>query len=407
MIILKIAFRNILRQKRRSILTGLSMFGGFVLAAFSIGWSDGSYNDVIDMFTRNQLGHIQIHHYDYLDRPALHKSIKKLNELESVLKIPGLIDSWAPRLFSAGLASVGEKTAGVRIVGIDINKEIHTTHFDQKIIKGSMFSSDSANEAIIGKGLAKLLNAKVGNDIIIISQGADGSLANDKYTIKGLSDTGDELNDRTSFYLPMGAASQLLVMENAAHEIAITVRHIDDVKEVTALLSEKIKKMDSNLVVEPWQIFAKEFYTAMKTDEKGQWVMLLIITVVVGVGVLNTVLMSVLERRREYGVLKAVGTKPGQVIKMVLFEVLLLTFFCAIAGSIVGTAINYYVSINGITLPEPMTYGGMSFSTMRAEINARTFYIPTITIFLTAFLAGIFPAIKAAHTDPARSMRLH
>jgi putative ABC transport system permease protein len=416
MLMLKIAFRNIFRQKRRTILTALSMFGGFVLAAFFIGFSDGTYNDIINTFTRNQMGHIQVHHKDYLDRPSLYKTIDRLPELEKVLNKTPEVESWAPRLYSAGLASVGDKSAGVRIIGIDPAREIQTTRINEKITKGIMFHENgdgysdengASHEVIIGKGLAKLLKADLGDEAVIVSQGADGSIANDAYKVVGILDSGDEIGDRMAFYLPMSAAQELLVMEGRVHELAITVGSLDKVAETDELLAKKAAVVEPDLAVDPWQVFARSFYVAMKADKEGMWIMLVIIVLVVAVGVLNTVLMSVLERQREYGVLKAVGTKPGQIIKMVLIEVSILAVICVILGTAVGLFLNYLVSVQGFSLPEPISYGGMDFQYMKTEINARSFYIPTVTVILAAILVSIFPALKAAHTDPAKSMRIH
>jgi len=420
MLMLKIAFRNIFRQRRRSILTALSMFGGFVLAAFFIAFSDGTYNDIIDTFTRNQMGHIQIHQSEYLDHPTLYRTIDDVKSIEDILSQVQKVDSWAPRLYSAGLAAVGEKSAGARIIGIDPVKEVQTTKFDEKIIAGKMFTPAS-HEVILGKGLAKLLKAKVGDEAVIVSQAADGSIANDQYKIAAIVNTGDEMGDRASFYLPLATAQELMVLENRIHEIAITVDSLHDVAPVNKVLENKISALESqsvpangtqsenqrSLSVEPWQVFARSFYIAMKADQEGMWITLLIIVLVVAVGVLNTVLMSVLERRREYGVLKAVGTKPGQIIKMVLMEVNVMALVCIVLGTGAGLLINYIFSIHGIALPDPMTYGGMKFEQMFTEINARSFYIPAITVLLSATLVSFLPALKAAHTDPARSMRMH
>lgn len=407
MVMLKIAFRNIFRQKRRSVLTALSMFGGFVLAAFFIGWSDGTYANIIDMFTRNQSGHIQIHHEEYLDRPSLYKTVGHLPAIGKLMKNIDAIDSWAPRLYSAGLASAGDKTAAARIIGIDPAKEIGTTNFHKKVVRGKVFSDDAAHQVILGKGLAKLLHTGPGKEVIIVSQAADGSIANDRYTIVGIYDSGDELGDRMAFYLPMQAAWELLVMEGRVHEIALTVHNLDDVEPVTQRLSAELSSLDEKLVAEPWQIFARAFYAAMKADKEGMYIMLVVIVLVVAVGVLNTVLMSVLERRREYGVLKAVGTRPGQIIKMVLTEVNILGVICIALGTIAGLFINYLASVYGYTLPEPITYGGMQFQTMLAEVNARSFIIPAVTVLVVSTLVSIIPALKAAKTDPARSMRIH
>jgi ABC-type lipoprotein release transport system permease subunit len=117
--------------------------------------------------------------------------------------------------------------------------------------------------------------------------------------------------------------------------------------------------------------------------------------------------MSVLERRREYGVLKAVGTKPSQIVKMVLMEVNILGVFCILAGTVVGLILNYLFSVYGYSLPEPLTYGGMKIQHLMSEVNFRSFYIPAVTVFISATLVSLFPAVKAAHTDPARSMRMH
>ncbi|MCP5103365.1 MAG: ABC transporter permease [bacterium] len=404
MMMLKIAFRNIFRQKRRTVLTALSMFGGFVLAAFFIGWSDGMYSRIIDMFTRNRTGHIQVHHKEYLDRPSMYKTVDNLPEIEKMLKETEAVDSWAPRLYSAGLASVGEKTAGVRIIGINPQLEDRTTDFHKKITKGKTFSG-AKQEVILGKGLAKILKTALGDEVVVVSQAADGSIANDAYKLVGILDSGDEIGDRMSFYLPMADAWELLVLEGRIHEIAVTVHDLDDVAAVNEQMQEKLT--GTKLAVEPWQVFAKSFYIAMKADQEGMWIMLVIIVMVVAIGVLNTVLMSVLERRREYGVLKAVGTKPSQIIKMVLLEVNVLGVFCILAGILVGLGLNYLASTHGYTLAEPMSYGGMKFQHLQGEINARSFYIPAITVIISATLVSLFPAIKAARTDPARSMRMH
>jgi len=405
MLLLKIAFRNIFRQKRRSILTGLSMFGGFVMAAVFIGWADGSYNGIIDDFTRHNFGHIQIHARNYLDRPSLYKTIDRYQEVKKRLQSLAEIDSFAPRVYSAGLASVGEKSTGVRIIGIHPERENQTTVFSSKVAAGTFLSTEPNREALLGKELAKALEAGLGDDIVIISQGADGSIANDLYRIVGIVDSGDPLTDRSSFYLHIADARELLVLGERVHEVAINIGHLDRVTEMTDVISRKID--DPDLEVAPWQVFARSFYLAMKADMEGMWISLFVIVLIVSVGVLNTVLMSVLERTREYGVLKAIGTKPGQIVKLVLTEVNILAIFSIVLGFGVGLLINSILAQHGIDLGLEFSYGGMTFESFKAEINARSFYIPALTIFLSAALVGFFPALKAARTDAAKSMRTH
>jgi putative ABC transport system permease protein len=404
MMLLKMAFRNIFRQRRRSLLTALTMFGGFSLATISIGWADGSYNFIINMFTRNQLGHVQIHDRGYREDPSIYKTIKNYQQVGDTVSQIQDVEFWSPRLFAAGLVSVKNNSTGAQVIGIDPLLENKATHFSKKIIKGDYFSDKPAHEAILGKGLAETLEAVVGDEIVIVSQAADGSIANDIYKIIGIASTGNDMSDRMSFYMNLYDAQDLFVLPGQVHEIAVIVTKLSVVKKVTEEIRERLHNPD--LEVSPWQVFAKSFYQAMSADKQGMWIMLFVIILVVAVGVLNTVLMSVLERQKEYGLLKAMGTKPASIVGLVLYEVNLLAIGSVFIGAILGTLVNYLLSHHGITLPQAFTYGGMEFKTMYTEVNARSVIIPTITVLVAATFISIFPAFRAAHTEPARTMRM-
>ncbi len=400
----KIAFRNTLRQRRRTILTALTMFGGFTLAAISIGWSDGTYNFIINMFTRNRLGHIQIHTQGYQERPSIYKTIDEYKSVgQKIQKIRG-VESWAPRLYSAGLASVRDKTTGVQIIGIDPFLENQATRFHKKVLKGQSFSGTASHEVLLGIGLADILKAQINDEIVIVSQAADGSIANDLYKIVGFVKTGDDMSDRTSFYLHLQDAQDLLVLNSRIHEIVVIANELDAVEQVAMSIKQQLNPKQYN--VQKWQEFAKSFYQAMQADREGMWIMLFVIVLVVAVGVLNTVLMSVLERRREYGLLKAIGTKPGQIVMLVISEINVIALASVVIGIVLSIIMNYILSIYGISLPEPFTYGGIKFQTMYSAVTLKTLYVPTITVFVTATVVSVFPAIKAAKTEPAKAMRI-
>jgi ABC-type lipoprotein release transport system permease subunit len=400
----KIAFRNIFRQKRRTLLTTLTMFGGFVLCSFSIAFMDGSYNNVINMFTRNQLGHIQIHHYEYTDRPALYRTIDNYEEIGRELDGHERVEAWAPRVFTAGLASVGTKSAGVRIVGVDPARETAATRFDKKITTGAGFYDEAGYQALLGEGLATRLGADIGKEIVVVSQGADGSIANELYTISGLIDSGNEMDDQMTLYLRLADAQELLVLEGRVHEIVIVANSVRGLHRLSDSIAASVNRQE--LTVEPWQEFAKSFYDAMKADQKGNWISLVVITILVAIGVLNTVLMTVLERTREYGLMRAIGTRPRQVFGLVIIEVFEMSLLSVGIGLIVAYAVNYTFSIVGIPIP-PVEYGGVTFSVMNTEINIRSFAIPLICVVLSAVFISVFPALKAARTQPAAAMRYH
>ena len=403
--ILKIAFRNTFRQKRRTILTGLAMIVGFTLLSVTIGLSDGAYGNIISMFTRNRIGHIQVHRDGYLDKPSLYETIDNSTAVGEAIQRTAGVEAWTPRVYAAGLGSVGEKSTAVQIIGVDVAREIQATRFDNKVIEGRVFAETPSHEAVIGKGLAKILSAKINSEIVIFSQGADGSLANDVYKIVGIAESGDDPTDRTACYLHIEDAQELFVLHGRAHEIVVIVSNINQVGKVTNAIETSLN--DSTLTVAPWQVVAKSFYRAMKADQQGDAIARWVIMLIVAIGVLNTVLMSVLERTREYGVLKAVGTTPIQIFWLVICEVVIITLGSICVGALLGVLANYLLSIYGITYPEEITYGGMKIKTLYAEVNVRCLIIPAITVMLSAGVVSLFPAIKAARIMPARAMRTH
>ena len=401
----KISFRNTLRQKRRSVLTGLTMVGGFVLAAISIGWSDGTYNTIIDMFTRNRLGHIQIHRKGYMDRPTIYRTIDEYKKAGNRIgEIEG-VESWTPRLFAAGLASVGEKSSAVQVLGVDPEKENEAIRFDRKIIRGKSLSHSPGHEAVLGKGLARVLEAGLSREVVIVSQAADGSIANELYTVTGIIDSGDEASDRTALYLHLKEAQELFVLGDQVHEIAVVVEELGRVANITAEIRNTLD--DPDLEVAPWQEFAKAFYRAMQLDKEGMWIMIFVIILIVAVGVLNTVLMSVLERTREYGVQKAVGTRPRYIFWQVILEINVIAAASILVGVMLSLLANHLLSINGIDLPFTFTYGGVEFTKMYSEVTLRSLVIPAATVVLSAAAVSLFPAFRAARIKPARAMRMH
>ena len=403
--IFEIAFRNTLRQKRRTILTALTMFGGFTLASISIGWSDGGYSYIINMFTRNRLGHIQIHAEGYLDKPSLYKTVDRYGEVGEIIEDVEGVEAWAPRILAAGLVSVDEKSSAVQLIGVDPAREAAATRFEKKVVEGEPLPLTPAHQTVLGKGLAEVIHARVGDEVVIVSQAADGSIANDLYTVAGLADAGDEIANRMTMFLHLQDAQELFVLEGRVHEIVVIVDDIDRVR----LLADEIRQElgDPGLEVAPWQEFARAFYHAMRVDQEGTWIMLFIITLIVAVGVLNTVLMSVLERTREYGVQLAMGTRPAQIFAQVVLEIAIIALASCIVGTGLSVFFNHLLSVHGISLPTPFTYGGVEFDTIYSEVNARSVYIPGFTVLASAVFVSLFPALRAARIRAAGAMKMH
>lgn len=400
----KIAFRNVFRQKRRSFITSLAMIGGFMLASLSLGFITGTFGGMVEQFTRNNLGHIQVHSRGYFDKPTLYNTIGDYGKLAEKIVSEKVIESWAPRLYSGGLVSVGEKTAGASIIGIDPKLENEALNFDSKIEDGRGLPETASHKALLGKGFAKILSASVGDSIIIVSQAADGSIANDIYEINGIISSGNDMADRATLYLDIQDAQELFVLENQAHELVFIVDNIDHVSKDTDKIRAEIDTTKYSVM--PWQEFAKSFYEMVQAKLSGNYITNIIIALIVGIGVLNTVLMSVLERTREYGVLKAIGTKPIQIFKLIFFETLLLASASIILGAILGVGLNFYFSLHGISYGTEFEISGFVLDKASAKITAQTLYLPALIVFCTAMIVSIFPAIFAARTKPAKTMRM-
>jgi putative ABC transport system permease protein len=406
MLTFQIAFRNILRQKRRSLLTGLSMTGGYVLFVFGYSLLEGSYGNIIDIFTLDSTGHIQIHKDDYLDRPKVYKTIQNREQIQVALADSPKIKSFTPRVFSPALAYAGDRTAPSQIIGIDPELEPTVSRLLQKVAKGTYFSTspnpDGYYEAMIGRGLHIRLKLNVGDEIVLISSGADGSIANDIFVVSAI--IGNKTSfDRMAVYLPLNAAQEFLSLGNDVHEYVLLVNSKDDNEAIANELSAQL----TEVTVSPWQEVEATFYRTMQADKQGNYFTMGLITFIVFIGVLNTVLMSVLERTREFGVLRAIGSRPMQLVRLITLETFLLAFISVILGFLLILPIIYWSAEVGMLLPEPIDMGGITFQHLRGEMSARIFWIPMAFILATAVLISIPPGLRAARILPKEAMGSH
>lgn len=418
-LISKLAWRNIFRQKRRTILTIMTMTGGFVLSSLSIGWMEGSYSGMILFFTNHQTGQIQVHKDGYLESPSIYDTINSYNTVGERISDKNNVRAWAPRIYVGALlasreagASYGiySNSAAAAIIGIDPVMEENATQFSEQIIEGNMLTASEADSSLratgqilLGKQLATILNVSVGDSLVLFSQAADGSGADRKYAVQGIVSTGSNEVDRTTCYLTLADAQLLFALENRVHEIAVmttSLREVDTAAKEISLMTDSI-----GLSTASWKVFAKEFYAGMKADETQLKITLAIIIGVAALGVLNTILMMVLERRREFGVMKAIGTKPKSIIRMIVLEANVMGLLSIILGGIISTIGLLILSKHGLILNPPLDYGGFVFREMVASISPACYWIPSLSVMITSSIVSLIPAWKAAHTDAAKSLR--
>ena len=400
---INIAFRNIFRQKRRSILTGLSISAGYVLFTLTLSLIEGSYSNMIKLFTENHIGHIQIHSDDYLTRPKIYKSINDKSKIEQTLSADKRVISFTPRAYSPALSFSEEKTGPVQLIGIDPEKEPTVSRLREKITEGNFFndSQDAGDKvhALISKGLAIKLDLEINDEFILIGQGADGSIANDIFIVSGTLGTKSS-PDKTSVYVPLTTMQAFLSLDNNVHEYALLIGDISQAQ----IVSQNLQNALSDFVVSPWQVVEEVFFKSMEADKQGNWVFLALVMIIVFIGVLNTIFMSVLERTREFGVMRAIGFRAMGLVTLIFTETILLTLLSLFLGILVALPLVLWFSEVGYMFPEPMDMGGIEFQHLKGELSLTVLFVPMGIVFLFATLTSALPAIRASRLTPVDAL---
>ena len=413
MLIVKLAFRNILRNRRRSLLTLLSMGGGFFLLCLTLSMSEGSYSNIINIFTQDHTGHVQIHKENYLERPSLYKTINHADEIITLLEQKTLVLGVAPRIYSPSLAYGKNKTFPAQVIGIDPEREAKTTGLENKVNEGYYLTRPLANKiskdayfpAMIGFSLAKNLQLTVGDELVLISQGIDGSIANDIFNVVAI--VGDASSyERMNVYISLTAMREFLSMAgdtSKVHELALILSSQSQAREFAAKTQSALK--DESLSVEPWQVVESSFYKSMQADKKGSYVSMGIIIFIVSIGVLNTILMGTMERTREFGVLKAIGTRPLAVFTLIMLESFVLAIIGCLLGLLLALPVCFWLAGVGISMPEPIDMGGIIFDTMLGEVSWFVVLLPSIVVISSTLIVSFIPAIRAAKISPLKALQ--
>ena len=382
------------------------MAGGYILFVFSMSLLEGSWSNVVDIFTLDHTGHIQVHKDDYAKRPKIHKTIENPTVVETTLKNHEDVIGWAPRVYSSALAYGGNKTSIAQIFGIDPELEPTVTRILQKVSAGKYFSAqpnaDGYFPAMIGRGLANSLKLDVGGEIVLISSGADGSIANDIFIITAIIGNTTSF-DRLGVFLPLTVAQEFLSIGGEVHEFALLARDKHDNEQLAA----ELQSLMPSLKVSPWQQIEATFYRTMQSDKQGNYFTMALIVFIVFIGVLNTVLMSVLERTKEFGVLKSIGCRPSELVKLIFIETVMLASISITVGlALILPVIAWFTEV-GIKLDISVDMGGVVFDTMKGDLSAYVVFMPMGFMLLTAALISLPPGLRAARIQPRVALGGH
>lgn len=400
-----LAWRNIWRSKRRSLIIitaiSLGLCCGLFASALMFGMGESMISSTID----NDLGHIQIHSTKFEDEKLIRDTIPNtsfiLNEVKKYKQVQGV----SARTIVEGMVSSATTSSGVEIVGIDPKDEKNVTSIHKQITTGDYFGEKRKNQIVIGNKLAENLGVKERSKIVLSFQGLDGSIIYGAFRIAGIFQTSSSVFDKSNVFVLNEDLFSLLNSPSISHEIVVRLSSIKLVDSVYIPLKAGLK----DVKVQDWGEFAPELklFDEMMVTQLN--IFLGIILFALLFGITNTMLMSVLERVREFGVLMSIGMKRIKIFIMIMLETIALSIVGGICGMVLASIVIAYFKNAGIDL-SAFTDGlsAWSIGSILYPVLPIYFYFSLgFMIVVTAILSAIYPAIKAIRLKPAEAVRTY
>jgi ABC-type lipoprotein release transport system permease subunit len=397
-----LAWRNVWRNSRRSTVTiaamSLGLFAMIIYSGLIEGYLTGMERNVLDL----EVGDVQVYALEYRDGPSLYRRVDEPGPLLDRLDAAGY--PAAARMLGAGLAAAGDNSAGVSFRGVDVERDARVSRVFEHVRQGEWLSSADPGGAVVGARLARILDVVPGDEIVVVSQAADGSMANDLLTVRGVLGNIAEDVDRGGVYMTIEAFRELLAVPSGAHQLIVR-RPPDQTLGQTA---EAVAKVAPELDVKTWRELMPVLASMFDSTKAGMYFMFIIINTAIGIVILNAMLMAVFERIREFGVLKALGVGPAAVMAIIMLETVVMSAVAVLAGSLLAAPALWYLVEDGLDMS---AMGGASIAGIawdpvwRASVDSGTFAAPIITLVAIVAVATFYPAFRAARISPVEAMR--
>ncbi len=402
--ILKMAWRNIWRNKRRTILMMVSILIAIVLSLFTRSMQKGTYANMIDNVVKLSTGYIQIHKKGYWNDKSINETFVETTKLRNLLSSDKNLTLTLPRLESFALASSGKHTKGAVIIGTDPKLEDSLNHYSKKIIEGKYFKSGD-KAVLVSDKLAEFLQLSVGDTLVLIGQGYHGITAAGKYPIKGIFHFPIPQLDNQLIIMPLKESQYFYAAPNRITSISLMLNNPGNMDKTTTMLR---KKLDANYEVMPWQEMNREMLQAIESDNVSGIIMLAILYMVIGFGVFGTVMMMTMERRKEFAVMIAVGMEKIKLLAMVVWETIFIGVLAILAGLLIAYPLLLYLFYH----PIPLTGGLASYMiafgaepVLPFSLNPDIFITQTISVIIISIIAVIYPLSILLRFNVLKAMR--
>jgi ABC-type lipoprotein release transport system permease subunit len=401
-----LATRNLVRNRRRTTITLLTMIFGIatltLLSALNDGWLSQMKTNFILSFT----GHLQIHAKGFEASQNLRDHIADPEEISRFMPSYTEIIGWTQRIRTSGLASVSGSSAGVQIMATDPEQETWVTSMDQSVKSGRWLQPGMTNDLLLGHTVAQNLGAELGDRIILMTQRLSGEMVSEVFYLRGILETGAPQIDRTLALINLEGAQQWLAMPHAVTDIVIRADQHDHTDTLYRLFTQQLS--DKQYEILPWQELDPMIRQWLEFSDAYGLVVLFVVIVLVLIEILNTMLISLHERQKELGVMIAIGTKTHQIFLMLLLEAVLLILFGAVLGYLAAGLIVYGLADSGIDLSS--FANAFEFFYMDPVIHPQLTRDSAIKILLAtlaaALLAGLYPAWKATRLSLSQALRI-
>lgn len=398
-----IAWRNLWRNPLRSLVIIGSVMTGLWAGIFILAFFRGMINEQIDTSIKQQFSHIQVHHPKFQEDEAPEFTVLKKQTLLRALSANPAIAAFSERVRMTGMASSAYSSTGITILGVNPAAEAAVTQLNKRIASGAYFDSNSSNQIMIGRKLAEKLHLAINNKIILTFQDKQAELITAAFRIRGIYTAANSGWEESFVYLRANDLDALTPSDGTVQEIAILLHQNSDLETVATSL----RKSQTGNTISTWKELSPEL--RLMIDYFGQYMLIIIGIILIALvfGIINTMLMAVLERYRELGVLMAIGLNKKKIFGMILLETLLMTIIGCIAGLPLARLTIFLTARTGIDLSRfseglaMYGYGNQVFPQLDGIFYVE---IAAMTVFASLF-AAVYPAIKALKLEPATAIR--
>ncbi|MBW1689753.1 MAG: ABC transporter permease [Deltaproteobacteria bacterium] len=400
----QLGWRNIWRNPRRTAVIMIAVIIGVWSMIFLGALMRGMIEDMIENGIATLTGHIQVHHKGYRDDPVIENSIADLNTIESALESllpPGT--QWTPRVRVNGIASNARHSDGVTLVGIDPELEAKVSFIGHAVTQGRYLTLDEENGILVGKALIDKFETKLGRKLVLMSQDTSGEIASRSFRIVGVFRAEMEATEKQFAFVTMHAAQRMLKLKEGISEFSIILLDQGEAERV----AHKIEAaLPSAYEVHSWRDLLPLLSAYLRLFDGFMWLWYLVVFIAMGFGIVNTMLMAVFERIREFGLLKALGMRPWWIIKEVLAE----SFFLLVIGMAIGNTLGLLsvlaLSGSGIdlsALAAGTEYVGMA-RVIYPAVSGKDVAMANLMVFILGLLVSVYPAAKAARFTPVEAL---